>query len=70
MEKKKRKRCHNCKFAGNRFKIGKLTHHICEDEKQYNQKKYDNNEFHPFDALRIFSDTCDKHEFKAVANVL
>ena len=26
MEEKRKPRCHNCKFAGNQFKIDKLTH--------------------------------------------
>lgn len=68
MAKQKKPHCYNCKFAGQGFKIGKLTHHHCEDEKQYNQEKHDNGEFTAWDTLRVFSDTCDNHEFKELAN--
>jgi len=67
-DNKKKRHCYNCKFAGKGFKVWKLTHHHCEDEKQYNQEKFDNDEFCAWDTLRVFSDTCDSHEFKAVAN--
>ncbi len=57
--------CYNCKFAGKAFKIGKITHHHCEDKKQYNQEMFDRGEFTAWDTLRVFSDTCDNHEFKS-----
>ena len=70
MENKKKPRCHNCKFAGNQFKINKLTHLHCADPKEYTQEKFDNGDFCAWDTLRVFNDTCYNHEFKAVANVL
>ena len=66
MTNKKKSYCYNCKFAGKGFKAWKVTHHHCEDEKQYNQEKFDNDEFSAWDTLRVFSDTCDNHEFKKV----
>lgn len=60
----KKPRCYNCKFAGNQFKIGKLTHLHCSDPKEYTQDKFDNNEFCAWDTLRVFNETCDNHEFK------
>ena len=66
MVKKKKARCYNCKFAGQMFKVGKITHLHCKDEKQYNQEMYDNGEFTSWDTLRVFSDVCDNHEFKSV----
>ena len=59
-----RRQCYNCKFAGKAFKIKKLTHHHCEDEKQYNQAKHDNGEFGAWDTLRVFSDSCNNHKSK------
>jgi len=62
-KKKKRARCHNCKYGGEQFKINTLTHLHCEDPKQYTQEKFDNNEFGPWDSLKEFSDTCEDHKF-------
>jgi hypothetical protein len=60
----KKPRCHNCKFAGNQFKIGKLTHLHCADPKRYTQEKSDNGDFSPWDTLRVFNENCGNHEFK------
>lgn len=62
MENIKKRYCYNCKFAGKGFKIGKLTYHHCEDEKQYNQEKFDTGEITAWDTLRTFNDVCDNHE--------
>ena len=67
MEEKRKPRCHNCKFAGNQFKIDKLTHLHCEDPKEYTKEKFDNDEFSHWDTLRVFNETCKAHEFKAAA---
>jgi len=59
----KNPRCHNCKFAGQQFKIGKLTHLHCaspEMEKYYNE----NPQPSVWESLRVFSDNCEQHEFK------
>ena len=60
----KKPRCYNCKHAGKQFKIDKLTHLHCENEKIYTNEMYKNGEVHPYDTLRVFNNTCDKHEFK------
>lgn len=60
----KKAKCYNCKHKGNTFKIGKLTHTHCEDPRQYSQEGWDNDEFDAWETLRVFSDTCDKHEFQ------
>jgi len=70
MENKKKPRCHNCKFAGDQFKINKLTHLHCAEPIKYNQETFDKGEFFVWDTLRVFNDTCEDHEFKAIANVL
>ena len=62
----KKPRCYNCKHGGSQFKIAKLTHLVCCDPKVYTKEKFDNNELSPWDALRVFSDTCNNHEFKAI----
>lgn len=56
--------CCNCKFGGTQFKIGKLTHLHCEDPKQYNQDKFDNEGFSAWDTLREFGNTCENFEPK------
>lgn len=60
----KKAKCHNCKFAGNQFKIRKLTHLHCEEPEEYNQENYDKGLFCAWDTLRVFSDSCKKHQFK------
>lgn len=60
----KKPRCYNCKHATKGFKAWKLTHHHCNDPKKYNQETFDKGEFCVWDTLRIFSDTCDAHEYK------
>jgi len=62
MEKKPK--CYNCVFASKGFKISeisKLTYHTCHEPEMENRIK---NGEHPFEALVVFSDTCDKHQFK------
>ena len=58
----KKPKCYNCKHSSKQFKIQKLTHVTCLELEQHN--KIVNENMHPFDALRVFSDTCKKHEFK------
>lgn len=60
----KNAKCYNCKYAGEQFKISKLTHLHCEDPEEFTQEKYENGELSPWDSLRVFSDTCDRHEFR------
>ncbi len=68
MDKRKAK-CYNCKHGGNQFKLDKLTHLHCNDLQKYTQEKFDNDEFCAWDTLRVFSDTCESHEFK-LENIL
>lgn len=65
MPEKRKPRCHNCKFAGQQFKVDKLTHLHCEDPGQYPSEKMKNGDISPWDTLRVFNDTCNSHEFKA-----
>ena len=61
----KKRKCYNCKFAGNQFKVGRLTHLHCEDQKKYSREAYERGDFtSPWETLRVFSDTCDDHKFK------
>lgn len=57
------RKCWNCKYASKAFKVYKLTYHHCYSptfEKQFQ----DGEPPHPFDTLRVFSDTCNEHKFK------
>lgn len=57
MEKAKRmrKRCYNCIFRGDLFKIGQLNNCHCQHSSE--QENYD-----PWDTLREFWSKCEKHE--------
>lgn len=57
-------KCYNCKFASDQFKVIKLTHVHCFDEKQYPEEKLKKGDISPWETLRVFSDTCKNHEFK------
>ena len=58
---KKKAKCYNCKHGGHQFKINKLTYLHCNDPSKYTQERFDNDEFGPWDSLRVFSDTCENH---------
>jgi len=64
MEKKKRKICNNCKFAGDKFRIEGLTHVHCENKKEYPDKDLKSGKISPWETLREFWNTCNKHELK------
>ena len=64
----KKRKCYNCKHSSNPFKILKLTHLHCNHPEEYSKEKADNLEFTAWDSLRVFSDTCKKHEFKTKQN--
>lgn len=52
----KAKKCYNCKYAGNQFKLEKLTHlHCLHVETQKEDPS-------PWNSLRVFSDSCELHE--------
>lgn len=59
----KKRRCYNCAYAGQQFKVGKLTHLHCESPKM---KEYFEKEENPsvWESLRVFSNTCREHSFK------
>ena len=55
----KKPKCHNCLYAGEQFKIDKLTHLHC------NHPKYKTDPPETvWETLCVFSDTCGDHEFK------
>ncbi len=60
-EEKRKPRCHNCKYSSKQFKVVNLTHIHCENEKAFELPM---EEVSPWDTLRVFNDTCEKHEFK------
>jgi len=64
MDNIKKRRCHNCKFSGQPFKIGKLTHNHCEDPKVYNEEAFNKESWSAWETLRVFNNTCNNHEFK------
>lgn len=60
----KKPRCHNCKHAGDQFKIGKLTHLHCKNPEKFPKEKWESGELTAWDSLCVFSDSCPDHEFK------
>jgi len=58
----KNAKCYNCKHSSKQFKIGDLTHLHCLNENIYPEEKLMTGEISPWDTLKVFSDTCDKHE--------
>ncbi len=60
----KKRKCYNCKHSTKGFKVFYLTHHHCCDPTKYSEEKWDKGEFCAWDTLRVFSDTCENHEFK------
>ena len=61
MKSKKKPRCHNCKFAGQQFKIEKLTHLHCEHPSISALEIIS-----PYETLQVFNSSCSLHEFKTV----
>jgi hypothetical protein len=63
--KRIRKRCHNCIFAGEMFRIiGKGHLHCTHPNMDKPESWYDKESRSPWDSLREFWDTCDEHKFK------
>lgn len=60
--KSTQERCYNCKYASGSFKIRKLTHHHCMSP-TYEKQSKEGVVISPWETLRLFSDTCDEHEF-------
>jgi len=61
----KKAKCYNCKFKSPAFKIANLTHHHCYSP-TYQKQHEDGNSPSPWETLRVFSYTCDEHEFKTL----
>lgn len=59
----KKRRCYNCKYATKQFRIEKLTHVHCQSP-DYEKMNNEGNTPSPWDTLRVFSNSCDKHKFK------
>lgn len=64
----KKRRCHNCKFAGVQFKVGKLTHLHCMNMEIYSKEDIENGEISAWETLRVFSASCNNHKFKDERN--
>jgi len=59
----KKLKCYNCKYSGYQFKIGKLTHlHCCHPK--YKEEDFLSGKLSAWDTLRVFSDTCENHQYK------
>jgi len=52
---RKKRKCYNCKYRTKAFKVGKLTHYHCM---RYTE------DTSPWGTLRVFSDSCNGHEFR------
>lgn len=59
----KKPKCYNCKHRTIGFKILNLTHYHCMSP-TYEKMFKDDIDFSPWDTLRVFSDTCNEHEFR------
>lgn len=62
---KKKARCYNCKYAGEPFKLSKVTHQHCEHPK-YTKEMFESGYLSEWDTLNKFSDTCKDHEYKGI----
>jgi len=60
----KKRRCHNCKFGGDQFKVHKLTHLHCESPQMHKFFEDNPDTASAWDSLRVFNETCEDHEFK------
>jgi hypothetical protein len=58
------KKCYNCKFRGDYFKIAKLNHLHCEHP-QYTKERFVSGELSPWDTLREWWDTCEDFKQKS-----
>ena len=64
MSDNKKQKCYNCKHRTRPFKIGKLTHYHCISPAYQNQHENGDSPS-PWEALRVFSETCEEHEFRS-----
>ncbi len=63
-----RKCCYNCKYQGNKFKLGGTIHHHCEHPKWGELHK--KGKLSPYDTVVPIFSTCNDHEFKPDTVVL
>lgn len=58
-KQKKKPKCHNCKHAGEKFKLGpnSMTHIHCNHKKRLDERRC------AWDTLMEFWQTCELHEF-------
>lgn len=60
----KKAKCYNCIHSSQQFKVGNLTHLHCFNNEIYPEEELINGNISPWDTLRVFSDKCEKHDFK------
>lgn len=65
----KKSKCYNCIHSSTQFKIDKLTHLHCFNNDIYKEEDLITGKISAWDTLRVFSDICDKHEFKKESEV-
>lgn len=58
------KKCWNCKHRTKSFKVGKLTHYHCMSP-TYEKQHKEGVKISTWETLRVFSDSCDEHEFRS-----
>ena len=64
----KPKKCFNCKFAGEQFKVGGNTSLHCLNQKLYPLDDFNTGKLSPWDSLMNWYSTCKSHEFKLKKN--
>lgn len=64
MSDDRKPKCYNCKHRTDAFKIGKLTHYHCVSP-TYKKMNREGKSISPWETLRVFSDSCDEHEFRS-----
>ena len=66
LEKKvpKFRKCYNCKFAGDHFKIAGKTYLHCHNEELYPPEKMVSGEISHWDTLKEFWERCKRHQFR------
>lgn len=59
----KKPKCYNCKYSGQTFKLGNVSHQHCEHPK-YTKEQFESGELSAWDTVNKFSDTCQDHSFR------